>query len=161
MRFKIISLVFLALLFSSTSIGLLTRTAYAYGGLNEKKEVIQMPETSELSAVQSNDANIKDPSAKSWHTLAVWSFGLATVITFSFTDLLRLLRANSDRLDEDLDRILTRESLHNIRVKIRKGIHRVCKSLRKMCRVILEDVRPVWALPFGSVQTIRKRQDSR
>lgn len=151
MRFEIVSLVFLALLFSSTSIGFLTRTAYAYG-LNERKEVIQVPEASELSAVQSNDANIKNSSAKSWHITAVWSLSLTTVTALSFTDLLRLLRDNSDRLDEDLDRTLTRETVHNIKVKIRKRIHRMCKSLNKMCKVILEDMRPnQCALPFSNV----------
>jgi len=96
----------------------------------ENELEIKIREKSGHSLLNENNSN-GDSSGKSWHTIAVWKFTMPTIAVFSLVDFLRLLRS-SDKID-DLDRVFTVETVHNIRTKL-------CKKIRKLHRKILDIV---------------------
>lgn len=130
MVIKMKTLVLLFLILSLIGINFLTRSACVYGFM-EKGSEMKIREESEPSLVNESNSN-GNSSEKSWHTIAAWKFNIPTIAAFSLVGFLRLLSDSSDKID-DLNRVFTIETVHNIRLKI-------CKKIRKLRKKTLDIV---------------------
>ena len=128
MKDSILTLLFLIL--GLIGISFLSRCGSVHGLKIEKGLEMGIREVSEISMV--NESNFNAKSGKSWHAIEIWKFTMPTIAVFSLVDLFRLLRSSSDKID-DLDRVFTIETVHNIRTKL-------CKKIRKFHRKILDSV---------------------
>jgi len=122
----------LFLLFGSILASFLVECASVYGLKTEETPHARSSITSMPTIVNENVSQTNS-TGKSWHTVETWSISLTLGASFSFFDFLRLLRDNSDKLNDDLDRICTYDTIRNIR-------NRICKKLLKFWKRVLNAV---------------------